>query len=112
MVAGGDATRVISFQSFAIGCIENNLFALNVQLDFLKIKQKSDCYKELFSLNTTEMLKIIGERFKSAGNYENYYKNWLSPIEQALKTDYSATANILLFKLKLTEAESKYVLIE
>ncbi len=99
------AKRVISFPSFAIGCVENGLFTPEVQHAFLKVGDKSECLHQLSSLSPKQCMKMIEERFRRVGMLEKYAK-WISPIEQSLKSDYTSTANIILIKFKLLEAES------
>ncbi len=97
---------MISFPSFAIGCVENGLFTPEVQRAFLKVHDKSECLHQLNSLSPKQCMKMIEERFRRAGRLEKYAKWWISPIEQALKSDYTSTANVILIKFRLLEAES------
>lgn len=106
-------TRVISFQSFAIGCVENDLFSLSTQQEFLKITDKTECIEQLNQLMPkNNRTKLVCERFNSVGEFDHYYKNWIEPIDNALNSEYSKKANVILIKLKLIEAESIRVFTE
>lgn len=60
---GKETVKSLSFPVFAIGCIENNLFAPPSQFKFLQIKDESECLSKLQHLKPMERLKIIKERF-------------------------------------------------
>lgn len=110
---GNEITRVISFQNFAIGCVENDLFSLSAQQDFLQIKDKTQCYELLGTKEQIEdKIRIIEERLKVVGKYDYYNKIWIEPIKNLLKEDYKSIANVLLIKQKLIEAESTRVFTE
>ena len=111
-VKGKGKGRMVSFPSFAIGCIENNLFTSAAQQDFLHIKDNSECLERVKEFIKNDTLKLVGERFKCVGQFDTYYKNWICPLETGLAKDYSSSAHILLIRLKLVESESLSVYIE
>ncbi len=102
----------MSFQSFAICCVEYGLFSVVSQRAFLKATNNQECIIELQRSSPQQRIKIVEERFRAVGLYELYHTNWIAPIEQALKVDYMKKANVILIKLKLIEAESIRTFIE
>jgi len=113
LITANGAKRVITFRSFAIGCVENGIFSQQSQNAFLNVKDKSECLSQLNSMNPKEWIKIIQERLKLSGEKAKYYHDfWMIPIEKSLNTDYSNMAHILLIKLKLLNAESYRLLQE
>ena len=110
---GDDTHRIITFKSFAIGCVENNLFSLETQKAFLRVTDKKECVLQLNSMYPKDdRIKMVEERFKAAGEYTPYYASWIEPIKRSLAGDYSKNANVILIKLKLIEAESMRVYVE
>ncbi len=111
---GEDETkRVISFQNFAIGCVENDLFTLQAQLAFLKVIDKKECILQLNAVHPKDdRTRLVEERLRSVSKYTDYYASWVEPIKKALVGDYSKNANVILIKLKLIEAESVRVCTE
>jgi len=109
-IEDNESKRVISFNRFAIGCVDRGLFSLDSQIQFLKAIDISECILQLNAIKPKEnATKLIEERFKKVGKYTDYYKSWVEPIKKALKEDYSKNANIVLIKLKLIDAESIHV---
>lgn len=106
------STRLITFQRFAIGCVENELFSPAAQEAFLQIKDKSQSLAILKGLNPIERLKMIKARLHEIKKDDAHYGNWITIIEQSLQTDYTKTAKVILIKIKLLEAESARVFIE
>lgn len=104
---GKEIVRVISFHNFAIFCVEHDLFTSNIQQNFLKIKDKSECFDLLGGIELIEdKLKLVEERFKALGKYEYYHNTWIEPIRKKIKEDYKREAYVILIKQKLIEAES------
>lgn len=101
--------RVISFKSFALGCVMNNIFSLATQLAFLGVKNKSDCKAKLKSMlpEINSRFLVIEERFQPINKYEQFYKKWIDHIKKAIsRGDNIPNPNVVLIQLSLIEAES------
>ena len=109
----GEFKRVITFPNFTITCVEHALFSIECQRNFLNATSERECILQLNTIHPRDdRTKIIEERFKQVDKYNGYYQSWVEPIKKAMTEDYSKTANILLIKLKLAEAESIWVYTE
>ena len=110
----GKTERVISFKNFALGCVMNNIFTLETQLSFLKVKNKSECNAKLQALlpKIDSQFKIIAERFESIGKGDSFYKKWIDHIKSDITQDNISNPNVVLIQLKLIETESIHAFTE
>ena len=99
--------RSITFNNFAMGCIESNMFTSEAQMSFLGIIRREDCINQIEALIKDKTIKLIELRFKKAEEYEAYAKEWVKYIEEEMKDTLDIDASYIMFmSMKLLEAES------